>query len=38
MPCDTVLNTRKQQMFTEVSGGTREVVLRGVVSRKSYVS
>ena len=38
MPCDTVLNTRKQQMLAEVSGGTREVVLRGVVSRKSYVS
>jgi len=34
MPCDTVLNTRKQQMLAEVSGGTCEVVLRGVISRK----
>ena len=34
MPCDTVLNTRKQQMLAEVSGGTCEVALRGVISRK----
>jgi hypothetical protein len=29
-----VINTRKQQMLAEVSGGTCEVVLRGVISRK----
>jgi hypothetical protein len=28
------VNTRKQQMLAKVSGGTCEVVLRGVISRK----
>jgi hypothetical protein len=30
------VNTRKQQMLAEVSGGTCEVVLRGVISRKEF--
>jgi hypothetical protein len=28
------VNTRNQKMLAEVSGGTRQVVLRGVIRRK----